>query len=414
MSRMRFSPAVLRGRVEVPLSKSEAHRAVIGAFLAGQADPLPAGETLGEDLVATRSALSALGTALKTGEAARVDCGESGSTLRFLIPVAAALGVPAVFTGRGRLPQRPLGIYLSLLPEHGVSCESGGGLPLSVSGRLSPGVYSLPGDVSSQFVTGLLLALPLLDGDSELRLTTPLESAAYAEMTVRLLKEHGVKVFQTEAGWAVPGNQKYRPARVGIGRDWSQAAFFLAAGALGGDVELPGLRPDSAQGDRAAEELFREMGARVEWSNGLLRAQAGPPPDGPTALFLDASQIPDLVPVLAAAAAVTPGLAVTIRRAERLRLKESDRLAAMADGLSALGADVRQTPGGLDIRGVRRLRGGRAEGRNDHRVVMALAIAALASDGDVTVTDAESVKKSYPDFFRDYRKLGGLADDLGD
>ena len=414
MSRVRFSPSVLRGRVEVPLSKSEAHRAMIGAFLAGQADPLPAGEAVSKDLAATRSALAALGTALERGETARVDCGESGSTLRFLIPVAAALGVPAVFTGRGRLPQRPLGPYLSLLPEHGVPCEGEGGLPLTVSGKLSPGVYSLPGDVSSQFVTGLLLALPLLDGNSEVRLTTPLESAGYAEMTVRLLKEHSVTVFPAENGWAVPGRQKYRPARIEIERDWSQAAFFLAAGALGGHVELPGLRPDSAQGDRAAEELFRKMGARVEWSGGLLRAQAGPPPDGPTALFLDASQIPDLVPVLAAAAAATPGLAVMIRRAERLRLKESDRLAAMADGLSALGADVRQTPDGLDIRGVRRLRGGEAEGRGDHRVVMALAIAALASDGDVTVTDAESVKKSYPDFFRDYRKLGGIADDLGE
>ena len=414
MSRVRLSPSVLRGRVTVPVSKSAAHRAMIASFLAGGPDPLPPGETVGEDLGATRSALEALGTALRTGGPAELDCGESGSTLRFLIPVAAALGIEARFTGRGRLPLRPLGVYPGLLPAHGVSCESGGGLPLRISGKLTPGVFALPGNVSSQFVTGLLLALPLLNGDSEVRLLTPLESAGYAEMTVRTLKECGVAVFPSASGWAVPGHQKYQPPRGEIERDWSQAAFFLAAGALGGPVELPGLRPDSAQGDRAAEDLFRKLGARIEWSGGLLRARAGPPPDGPTALFLDASQIPDLVPVLAAAAAAAPGYGVTIHHAERLRFKESDRLAAMAEGLSALGADIRQTPDGLDIRGVRRLRGGEAQGRNDHRVVMALAVAALASDGDVTVTDAESVRKSYPDFFRDYNLLGGKADDLGD
>lgn len=413
MSRVLLSPAVLRGRVRVPVSKSAAHRAMIGEFLAGAADPLPPGETVSEDLAATRSALSALKNALRTGEEARLDCGESGSTLRFLIPVAAALGIPAVFTGRGRLPQRPLGVYLDCLPAHGVRCESGGGLPLRVSGRLLPGVYSLPGNVSSQFITGLLLALPLLNGDSEIRLTSPLESAGYADLTVRMLDEHGIGAVPSQSGWSVPGRQKYRPSRRKIERDWSQAAFFLAAGALGGPVELPGLRPDSAQSDREAEDLFRRLGARIEWDGGVLRAQQGPPPDGPDCLFVNASQIPDLVPVLAAAAAVSPGRLMKIRHAERLRLKESDRLSAMADGLSALGADISQAPDGLDIRGIPRLRGGSAEGRNDHRVVMALAVAALRSEKSVTVTDAESVRKSYPDFFRDYNALGGKAYDLG-
>lgn len=206
----------------------------------------------------------------------------------------------------------------------------------------------------------------------------------------------------------MPGNQKYLPCRCEIERDWSQAAFFLAAGALGGHVELDGLRPDSAQGDRAAEELFRRFGARLGWNGGILTAEPGEL----RGIEIDASQIPDLVPVLAAAAALAKGRTV-IRNAGRLRLKESDRLAAMADGLSAVGAAVKQTADGLIIDGSPQLRGGTANGRNDHRVVMAMAIAALRADGNVTVTDAESIRKSYPDFFRDYNALGGKANDLG-
>ncbi|XOQ43341.1 MAG: 3-phosphoshikimate 1-carboxyvinyltransferase [Clostridium sp.] len=408
MSEVRLSPSVLRGRVQVPVSKSAAHRAMIAAFLAGSKDPLPTQEPVSEDLAATRAALSALNTAIHSGETAHIDCGESGSTLRFLIPIAAALGISAVFTGRGRLPQRPLGVYLECLPQHGAVCESSGGLPFTISGKLRPGIYSLPGNVSSQFITGLMFALPLLNGDSEILLTSPLESAGYAEMTVRTLAEYGITILPSKNGWKIAGRQKYHASRAEIERDWSQAAFFLAGGALGGHVELQGLIPNSTQGDRAAEELFRQFGAQITWSDGILTAEPG----DLHGIEIDASQIPDLVPVLAACAALANGRTV-IRNAARLRLKESDRLAAMADGLSALGATITQTPDGLDILGTPRLHSGRAEGCNDHRVVMALAIAALRCDGDVTVTDAESIRKSYPNFFRDYNALGGKAHDLG-
>lgn len=419
MSEVRILPSALRGRLCVPVSKSAAHRAVICAALAGGGDPLPTGETVSEDVAATKSAAAALLSA--DGRPVRLDCGESGSTLRFLIPLAAALGATATFTGRGRLPQRPLGVYLDCLPKHGVTCETAGGripagsLPLSVRGQLAPGRFELPGDVSSQFITGLLLALPLLGGGSEIVLTTPLESAPYVDMTAETMRAYGVRVRRTRTGWEIGGGQAYRPnPGYRAERDWSQAAFFLAAGMLGGDVELGGMNPSSAQGDRECVDIFRRFGAKIEWKDGLLRAQAGPGADGPTSVFIDASQIPDLVPVLAAAASVLPGRAVSILNAERLRLKESDRLAAMADGLAALGGDVRQTPGGLEIRGVGRLRGGRAEGRNDHRVVMALAVAALRSEGETVLADAQSVRKSYPDFFRDYNRLGGKAYDLGE
>ncbi len=417
MSRVLLSPSALNGRVRVPVSKSAAHRALICSALAHSAEELlPPDEPLSEDLSATRSALETLIRAEKSGKATEIDCGESGSTLRFLIPVAAALGLSARFTGSGRLPERPLGVYLSCLPEHGVFCESAGGLPLSISGRLTSGVYSLPGNVSSQFITGLLLALPLLGGDSRIELTSPLESAGYVDMTVQILKEFGVSVQTESNGWSVPGGQTYR-ARPGfaVERDWSQAAFFLEAAALGGTLELEGLNPRSCQGDRAAEALFRKLGAEIVWKNGVL--SAGPDlkfrNEKPEELRIDASQIPDLVPALAAAAALFAGHRTVIENAARLRLKESDRLAAMAEGLSRLGAKIRELPDGLVIDGAEFLTGGAVNGYNDHRVVMALAVAARKARGEIEISDAESIRKSYPGFFEDYRKLGGIVHELG-
>ena len=424
MSAVTLQPGRLCGAVEAPPSKSAAHRAILCAALAalcgpGGAESVLSPVSLSQDIEATIGAARALGVriavegdrctvsggALPQGEA-QIDCGESGSTLRFLIPVAAALGVPAAFTGRGRLPERPIGIYTDLLPRHGVSCRTAGGLPFSISGRLQPGVFELPGNVSSQFITGLLLALPLLPQASEIVLTTPLESAAYVEMTVQALAAFGVHVERTARGWHVPGGQRFCPGAHRVEGDWSQASFFLAAGALGGDVRVHGLRRDSLQGDKAIEPLLAQGGARLSWeADGALRCRAGEW----RGIQIDASQIPDLVPVLAAAFALAEG-ETRIAHAERLRLKESDRLAAMAAGLQALGARVRETADGLVLSGVPQLAGGKADGANDHRVVMALAVAALRAAGPCTVTGAESIRKSYPDFFRDYKMLGGIAD----
>lgn len=410
MSDMRLLPSRLCGSVTVPLSKSEAHRALVCAALADQADILPSGEPLSDDLLATRESLAAILS--PAAPPALADCRESGSTLRFLIPLAAALGVPAVFTGRGRLPGRPLGVYLECLPEHGVRLESAGGLPLTVSGKLLPGRYPLPGNVSSQFITGLLLALPLLPGDSDIVLTSPLESAPYVELTLGVMRAFGVRAEETARGWHVPGGQSYRPAPgFRIGRDWSAAAFFLVAGAIGGRVELPGLDPVSLQGDRAAAELFPALGAALSQRDGILTAEPGELPEhGPE---IDASQIPDLVPALAAAAALLPGRETTVFHAERLRLKESDRLVAMSEGLRAIGGDTRETADGLKIRGAARLRGGTADSKNDHRIAMALSMAALRAENETVVTGADCVRKSYPEFFNDYIRLGGKAYELG-
>ena len=400
MANVTISPSVLSGSILVPPSKSAAHRAAICSALAGGA-PLFNGEAISNDITATCRAMRAI---CGGGDSVRIDCGESGSTLRFLIPVAAALGLNAEFTSSGRLPERPIGVYLDCLPQHGVSCGTQGGLPLSVSGRMTPGRFVLPGNVSSQFITGLLLALPLLDGDSDLTLSSPLESAGYVDMTIEIMREYGVTAQPAENGWNIAGRQKYRPCEYRVERDWSQAAFFLAAGALGGTLRLEGLNRDSCQGDRAAERLFRKFGAKAEWHGSVLSVS----PNELKGMEIDASQIPDLVPVLAATAALCRGR-TRIYNAQRLRIKESDRLFAMADGLTKLGGRVAETDDGLIIDGVPTLHGGKAEGYNDHRIVMALSIAALKADGSVTVSDAQSVQKSYPAFFEDYNRLGGKA-----
>ena len=417
MSLAVISPSVIRGTLTPPPSKSAAHRLLIAAALAGEGRVR--GLSLSADMEATLRAVRGLGVSVRLdGDAAcfapappssspsplPVDCGESGSTLRFLIPLYAARGIPAVFTGHGRLPERPLGVYADCLPPHGVTLSAASGLPLTVTGRLTGGDFALPGDVSSQFITGLLFALPLCREDSRIRLTTPLESAGYVDMTLQVLRQAGIRVEPLEDGWFIPGSQTYRPLDTAVESDWSQAACLLAAGALGGEVTLTGLNPASAQGDREALSLFRRFGAAVEEAPGRIVCRKAPL----HGIDIDAAQIPDLVPVLAVTAALADGV-THITGAARLRLKESDRLAAVADGIRRLGGRVEESPDSLTISGVSRLAGGRAEGYNDHRIVMALSMAALGCEAPVTVTDAQSVAKSWPAFFEDYRAIGGTA-----
>ena len=415
MSSVTVYPGRLEGTLTPPPSKSAAHRAILGAALCkGISTISPI--ALSDDITATLEAIRALGaTATLEGtkltvdgsgtfqkENVQINCMESGSTLRFLIPVAAAGGVTAEFTGRGRLPQRPIGIYLDCLPPCGVQCITQGGLPLHIRGKLQPGIFSLPGDVSSQFITGLLYALPLLEGESRIVLTTPLQSAGYVDMTIHTLNQFGVAVERLPDGYRIPGGQQYRPSDIQVEADWSQAAFFLAAGALGGDVTLEGLLPLSTQGDREAAHLFTRYGALISWSGGRLRCRSK---------FLchqeiDASHIPDLVPILAVTAALSKG-ETRIGGAARLRIKESDRLTTTQNLINRLGGHCRQFRDGLVIQGVPTLSGGQVDGAGDHRIVMAAAIAALGASSPVTVLGAEAVNKSYPAFFEDFKRLGG-------
>lgn len=427
MAEVTYRPAKIAGSVQIPPSKSAAHRALISAALCETPCTVSPIDT-SADMHATLNGIRAMGknaefadgiVHIEPGEpeaAPTVDCGESGSTLRFLIPIFAALGITATFVGHGRLPERPIGVYTELLPQHGVQVETAGGLPLKISGKLKSGDFCLPGNISSQFITGLLFALPLLEGDSTITLTTELESKGYIDLTVQVLGGFGIEIFETATGWAVPGGQKYKAEKCTVEGDWSQAAFFLSMAAVGGGpVELHGLSMDSLQGDKTCVELWRKFGLTITEKNGVLTAEnpnVSEPFRGLKGISIDAAQIPDMVPALSVTAAFAEGETV-IYNAARLRIKESDRLSAMEEALNSLGAEVIAKPDGLVIRGKEHLAGGRADGRNDHRIVMALA--AAGCDCTVTVTDAQSIRKSYPGFYRDLTAIGGIPDviDMG-
>lgn len=423
-----YGPGFRGGSVVMPPSKSAAHRALLCAGLSG-GRCLLSNMGLSEDISATMGALEVLGCRVhhdpsrktmlveNTGrppQGGEIDCRESGGLLRFIIPIAAALGGRWRFTGRGRLPQRPLGVYGDLLPAHGVAFRTEGGLPLEIEGKLAPGLYEMPGDISSQFVTGLLFALPTLDGDSEIRLTSPLESVGYVDMTLAVLGDFGVQAHRTPRGWRVPGRQRYTPRDYQVEGDWSQAAFFLNMAALspgGGPVRIGGLDAQSLQGDRACVEVFGAFGLRSRWEDGWLVAEnphRGEPFGGLRGQVVDMAQITDMAPALSVCAALSQG-ETRLTNAGRLRLKESDRLAAMEEAINALGGRARAVGDELVIHGVERLAGGTAQGQNDHRVVMALAGAGLRSGSPVRVTDAWAVRKTYPEFYEDFKRLGGDA-----
>ncbi len=398
-----ITPRRLRGTIAAVSSKSDAHRLIVCAALADAPTRISL-RAIPQDICATMACVRALGAHCQEGEdgvrvvpmasapgACVLPCGESGSTLRFMLPVAGALGAPARFSGSPRLMRRPLKPLLDAMAAGGCAIYEAEGA-LQLRGRLRPGAYELPGDVSSQFVSGLLFALPLLPGNSAIDVAPPFASAGYVEMTLRTLESFGVRIAREGPGrFAAAGAQRYRsPGAARAEGDWSGAAFFLAASALGGDVAVSGLDEGSSQADRAIVPLLER-----------LRSAAGD-------VIIDAEQIPDLVPVLAAVAAALPGVRTRIVGAARLRGKESDRLRAMAEGVRALGGRADEQPDGLDIRGGP-LRGGEADGFGDHRVVMALAMAACACGGPVRIRGADAVGKSYPTFFDDYALLGGDA-----
>lgn len=380
-------PGTLKGAVTPPSSKSQTHRAVLALMLA-QGEGKLSNLAVSQDIQATQDCVAAL----KSGQPAQadglplLDCGESGSTLRFLIPVALAVRGGGHFTGRGRLMERPQGPYIRLFEEKGILWNQEGTC-LTVAGQLEPGVYALPGNVSSQFITGLLYALPLLPGDSRIVLTTPLESRGYVDMTLDMLRRFDIKVEEQEDGFLVPGNQTYQARDLTLEADWSGAAFWYAANFLGAQVDIQGLNPDSVQGDRQIGTLYWKL-AR------------------PGDVDIDLSQCPDLAPPLAVMAAVRKGTTHFVN-AGRLRMKESDRLETIARTLNALGAKAQVGEDTLTLEGVDHLEGGTVDGCNDHRIAMMAAVAAVACKEPVTILGAECVKKSYPRFWEDYTALGG-------
>lgn len=400
--RVEIQPGSLSGTIQAVSSKSHAHRLLIAAALSGNQAPVNI-RTTSRDIEATMSCLDRLEQEIPV-----LDCGESGSTLRFMLPVAMALKDEAVFLGSGRLPQRPLSPLREEMEAHGCSFTTGGHEICNVKGRLQAGTFTLPGNISSQYITGLLFALPLLDEDSEIIITTPLESGKYVDMTLDVLKQFGIGIsieYNNDCPvYKIPGGQKYiMNGPVSAEGDWSNIAFWVIAGILGGSgIACRGLNSGSAQGDKAIAELASHMGGNILQNSDELTAC----PNQLNAIEIDASGIPDLVPILAVAAATANGT-TRICNAGRLRIKESDRLAAMHDCLSRLGADITEETDGLIIRGVPALSGGTVDGYNDHRIVMAMTIASIISNGPIIIEGAGAVNKSYPAFFEDFKALGG-------
>ncbi len=421
---IRFLPGKLDGKMAAPASKSEAHRAMICAGLTRGQTELK-GFMVSEDTKATARCLEALGAAVSlSGDTLTIsgyqrhtdlmpvfDCGESGSTLRFFVPLALILCHGGIFRMRGRLSQRPMEVYEALFVPRGVTWHmsegADGAAELMVTGSIPSGEYILPGNVSSQFVSGLLFALPLLSGDSYLHVLPPVESEGYIHMTVEAIQKSGIRIEKTgDFAWKIPGFQQYRNESSVLGGDWSQAAVLMCADALGSSVTVSHLSRSSVQGDAAVLDCLKKMGAEVLESEEGIRVVSG---GGLHALDMDMRDYPDIVPMLALVCQVAEGES-RLRNCGRLRLKECDRLAGTVSILNSLGGQAREDGDDLVIRGVRQLKSpGFVETFHDHRMVMLASIAALVCDGPVEVAGAEALDKSWPGYLDAYRSLGGLA-----
>lgn len=409
--------AFLEGDVVIPPSKSLSHRAIIAAGLAkgnSRIDNLIQSKDIqvttecmhnlganftkrnkGYDVVGMDNQLTLINNQFK--------CHESGSTLRFMIPIAMLSDEPVVFYGEGKLKTRPLTPYFEMFKEQNIPYNYEASLPLTVEKSFEAGVFKLRGDVSSQFITGLLYTLPLLKETSEIHITSHLESKGYIDLTLDVLKDFGI-VIHNDAyeKFIVPGNQQYQAKDYRVEGDYSQIAFWIVAGLINGRLNCLDMNLNSSQGDREVFEIVERMAGNLIKSEEKIRVEKSE--TIPT--VIDGSQCPDIIPVLTVLAAVTPGTTKVIN-AGRLRIKECDRLKAITEELNKLGADVIELDDGLIIRGKKRLTGGVVKGWNDHRIVMSLTIASLVCDEDVFIEGCDAITKSYPHFFETFKELGG-------
>ncbi|MCL2576514.1 MAG: 3-phosphoshikimate 1-carboxyvinyltransferase [Defluviitaleaceae bacterium] len=419
-----IQPGKIAGEIAAIPSKSHLHRLLIYAAFADRDTLICCRETEAEDINATINCLTALGAKITRKESGFVvtpvdrknipqggdkpvffPCGESGSTLRFMLPVVCALGVRSAFEMKGRLPERPLAPLDEQLEKHGIRLWRDTPEILQCEGKLQPGDYYLPGNISSQYISGILMAMALLETPGRLTVSAPIESAGYIEMTLNTAEIFGQKVAvkKTSQGFEYDvGGTLKSPGQAETEGDWSNSAFWLCAGAMpGGNVKLNGLLNNSSQGDREVFEILSRMGATIRYEGTTITVTE----NERRCTEIDARAIPDLIPVLAAVATVSSGTTV-VSNAARLRIKESDRLMAVTKTLSIMGANIKETAEGLIIKGVEKLRGGTIDAHGDHRIPMMAAIASTACTEPVTVIGAQAVNKSYPEFWNDLRLMG--------
>lgn len=420
MTAVKITPTKLSGVVQVPPSKSLAHRAIICASLAKGISRIDNIE-YSKDIQATIKAMQSLGTKIEkyddyliidgtttyTKQNSEIDCEESGSTLRFMVPIAIVEENKAHFVGRGNLGKRPLNTFYEIFERQNIGyLYKEDILDLYVIGKLKPDHYKVPGNISSQFITGLLFALPLLDGDSIIEITSPLESKGYIDLTLQMLNQYGIKIVNNDyKSFIVMGKQEYQAHDYRVEADFSQAAFYLVAGVIGNDVVLTDLNLDSLQGDKATLEFLEAMGAKISVVSDGIKVTG----ENLAATIVDASQCPDVIPVVSVALALAQGKSDVIN-AKRLRIKECDRIIATRSQLNELGGTVTELPDGMTIRGVNEFTGGNCSSFADHRIAMMLAIAATRSSQPVVIDNMECVEKSYPSFWEDYQSLGGIID----
>jgi len=426
MGNFKIYPTKLEGEVKIPPSKSMAHRAVICAAL-GEGVSKVTNIDYSDDIIATIDAMSSLGAKItrkedylevygikslenEFNEQAKtertIDCNESGSTLRFLVPIASIFDGINRFVGRGNLGKRPLDTYYNIFDEQGIKYSYKEGiLDLKTEGKLKSGEFKVKGNISSQFITGLLFTLPLLDGDSKIIITTEMESKGYIDLTLSAMRDFGIEIINNNyKEFIIKGNQIYKSREYRVEGDYSQAAFFLSADALNNSVVVNDLKLDSLQGDKEVIDILERMGVILNnKDNGLI----GETKEGLKSTIIDGSQCPDIIPVISLVAALSEGTTEIIN-AGRLRIKECDRLAAVASELNKLGAKITEKKDGLVITGVASLKGGvDVWSHKDHRIAMTLAIASTVCELPIVLKDYECVSKSYPEFWEDFKSLGG-------
>ena len=423
--KIKIKPSILNGKIEIPPSKSYSHRAVIAAALAesgkkSKIDNLK----FSVDITTTTDIMENWGAKIKRFESALeiigndgkvvrkdkyVQCNESGSTIRFLIPIGITDENELIFDGKGKLVDRPLDSYYRIFDKQGIFYKNENGkLPLTVNGKLKAGNYEVDGNISSQFITGLLYALPLLDGDSKLTINKNLESKGYIDLTLEILKLAGIEIVNNNyKSFDIKGNQIYNPFDYTVEGDYSQVAFWIVAGIISAnrnnEVKCLHVNKNSLQGDREIIEIVQRMGANLEIFDDYVVVK----PSKTQGTVIDISQCPDIGPILTVLAALSKG-ETRIINGERLRIKESDRITSIKTELNKLGANVAEEGDSLVIQGVEGFAGGViVNAWNDHRIAMSLAIASTRCEKEIILEEAESVRKSYPHFWDDFMKMGG-------